>query len=282
MYAVTGATGELGRKVIAGLCNVVPASEIAAIVRNPQKAEALGVSTRQAEYGDKEALIRAFDGIDKLLLISSSSLTTRQLEHQNVINAAVIAGVRHIVYTSLLHAEQWQVDFKSDHLLTEEWIKASGLEYTLLRNGWYWENNTVRLPAAVQHNVLLGAAGNAQVSWASRQDLADAAVAVLTQSGHTGKTYELAGDEAYTFAEMAAEAAKQSGIPINYVNQTEDEFENSLLYFNLPGPIARIIAEIEARGVATGVLKNDARVLSTLIGHPTTSLQQAVAEALMP
>ncbi|WP_409283817.1 SDR family oxidoreductase [Pseudomonas protegens] len=282
MYAVTGATGELGRKVIAGLVNAVPSSEIAAIVRNPQKAEGLGVPARQAEYGDRDALVRAFQGVDKLLLISSSSLTARQQEHRNVIDAAVKAGVKHIVYTGLLHAERWEVDFKNDHLLTEEWIKESGLEYTLLRNGWYWENNTVRLPAAVQHGVLLGAAGEAKISWASRQDLADAAVAVLTQSGHTGRTYELAGDEAYTFADMAMEAARQSNAPVGYVNQSEEEFSNSLLSFGLPEPMARLVAEIEARGVATGVLKSDARVLSALIGRPTTSLKQAVTEALVP
>ncbi|WP_206426756.1 hypothetical protein [Pseudomonas chlororaphis] len=174
------------------------------------------------------------------------------------------------------------MDFKNDHLLTEEWIKASGMEYTLLRNGWYWENNTVRLPAAIQHGVLLGAADDAQISWASRQDLAGAAVAVLTQSGHTGKTYELAGDEAYTFTDMAAEAARQCEVSVKYVNQSEPDFANSLLSFGLPETMARMVAEIEARGVATGVLKSDTRILSALIGRPTSSLQQAVPDALVP
>jgi NAD(P)H dehydrogenase (quinone) len=279
MYAVTGATGQLGRKVIASLKARVPASEIVAIARSASNAANLGVNVREADYKDVAALKDAFAGVDKLLLISSSSLD-RQPEHANVLAAAQDAGVKHIFYTSCLHAENWGIPFTQDHLVTEQWIKASGAEYTILRNGWYWENNTTRLPAAVQYGSLVGSAGNAEISWASRQDFADAAVAVMTEAGHEGKTYELAGDRAYTFMDLAAEAARQSGKPVSYVNQSEADFVTTLQQVGLPAPMALLVAEIEARGVSTGVLKNESRALSTLIGRATASLEEAVAEAL--
>lgn len=279
MYAVTGATGQLGRKVIASLKTRVPASQIVAIARSASNGANLGVNVREADYKDVAALKDAFAGVDKLLLISSSSLD-RQPEHANVLAAAKDVGVKHIFYTSCLHAESWGIPFTQDHLVTEQWIKASGAEYTILRNGWYWENNTTRLPAAVQYGSLVGSAGKAEISWASRQDFADAAVAVMTEAGHEGKTYELAGDRAYTLMDLAAEAARQSGKSVSYVNQSEVDFVTTLQQVGLPAPMALLVAEIEARGVSTGVLKDESRVLSTLIGRATASLHEAVAEAL--
>ena len=123
MYAITGASGHLGRKVVASLKHRVPASEIVAVVRNPAKAADLGVDVREADYTDVPALDAAFAGIDKLLLISSNSLD-RQPEHANVLAAAKSAGVKHIFYTSLLHAESWNIPFAQDHLVTEQWLKA--------------------------------------------------------------------------------------------------------------------------------------------------------------
>ncbi|AIO33508.1 quinone oxidoreductase 2 [Burkholderia cenocepacia] len=280
MYAITGATGHLGRKVIASLNGRIPASGIVAVARSAARATDLGVAVREADYADIAALEIAFAGIEKLLLISSSSLDARQAEHANVIAAAKKAGVQHIVYTSLLHAQSWTVDFKDDHLQTEKWIVESGLNYTMLRNGWYWENNTMRLPAAVHFGSLIGSAGDARISWASRQDFADAAAAVLTGTGHDGKTYELAGDIAYTFEELAAEAERQSGRSVVYKNFTEADFAAELENVGLPKPMALMVAEIEARGVSTGVLEDDSGVLSKLIGRPTTTIEQAVSEAL--
>ncbi|MBU9610635.1 NAD(P)H-binding protein [Burkholderia multivorans] len=280
MYAITGATGHLGRKVIASLKGRIPASSVVAVARSAARATDLGVAVREADYADIAALEIAFAGIEKLLLISSSSLDARQAEHANVIAAAKKARVQHIVYTSLLHAQRWTVDFKDDHLQTEKWIVESGLNYTMLRNGWYWENNTMRLPAAVHFGSLIGSAGDARISWASRQDFADAAVAVLTGAGHDGKTYELAGDTAYTFEELAAEAERQSGRSVVYKKFPEADFAAALEKVGLPKPMALMVAEIEARGVSTGVLEDDSGVLSKLIGRPTTTIKQAVSEAL--
>ena len=249
------------------------------MVRNPAKAANLGVDVREADYTDVAALDAAFGGIDKLLLISSNSLD-RQPEHANALAAAKRAGVKHIFYTSLLHAESWNIPFAQDHLATEQWLKALGADYTILRNGWYWENNTPRFPAAVQFGSLIGGAGDAEVSWASRQDFADAAIAVMTGAGHEGATYELAGDKAYTLTDLAREAERQIGKPVAYTNLSEADFAATLEKAGLPRPMALLAAEIEARGVSTGVLRDGSGNLSRLIGRPTASIQDAVSEAL--
>ena len=152
--------------------------------------------------------------------------------------------------------------------MTEQWLKALGVDYTILRNGWYWENNTPRFPAAVQFGSLIGGAGDAEVSWASRQDFADAAVAVLTGAGHEGETYELAGDKAYTLTDLAREAERQINKPVAYANLSETDFAATLEKVGLPKPMALLAAEIEARGVSTGVLKDGSGNLSRLIGRP--------------
>lgn len=279
MFAITGATGQLGQKVISSLLQRAEATRIVAIARDPRKATSFGVTARAGDYRDKDAMTRALDGVEKLLLISSSSLD-RQPEHANVLAAAKSAGVKHVIYTSCLHAEDWRLPFTEDHLATERWLRASGADYTILRNGWYWENNTTRLPAAVQFGALIGSAGDAKISWASRQDFADAAVAVLTGTGHDGNTYELAGDVAHTFKDLAAEAARQSGRPVTYKNLSEADFAAELEKVGLPRPFALLVAEIEARGVARGVLEDKSHALSSLIGRPTQTIEQAVAEAL--
>lgn len=280
MFAITGATGQLGRKVVTSLLREAPTSDIVAVARDAGKAANLGVDVRAADYREPQALERAFAGIYKLLLISSSSFDTRQAEHANVIAAAKAAGVRHVVYTSLLHADRWAPAFARDHVVTEERLKDSGLAYTILRNGWYWENHTAALGASLAHGMMVGSAGEARISWASRQDFADAASAVLTGGGHAGNTYELAGDTSYTMTDLAAEAMRQSGKPLIYRNLTEQEHAGVYASFGLPPPVAAMLAEVEARGVSTGVLHDDGRVLSTLTGRPTLPLEQAVAEAL--
>lgn len=279
MFAITGATGQLGRKVIARLRALVPAAEIVAIVRDPRKAADLGVTVRQADYADPAAVQAALSGVTKLLLISSSSFGTRQAEHANVIAAAKTTGVAHLVYTSLLNADKWLPGFAKDHTETEQWIAESGLASTILRNGWYWENHTANLSVALGYGQLIGSAGTALISWASRQDFADAAAEVLVGKDHVGKTYELAGDTPHTLAELAAEAARQSGHPLDYRNLTEAEHASFYESAGVPPPVAAMLAEVEARGVAAGVLHDDSHTLSRLIGRPTQSLAHAVAAA---
>ena len=279
MIGVTGATGQLGRLVVSGLRRRVPASEIVALVRTPAKAEGLGVDVREADYSRPETLDRALAGIDTLLLISSNEIGKRAAQHRNVIEAAKKAGVKWIVYTSLLHADRSPLSLAGEHLATEAELKASGIPATVLRNGWYTENYTASVPGAVAGGAFLGSAGNGKISSAARADYADAAVAVLTGEGHHGKTYELAGDQAYTLADLAAEIARQTGKDIPYKDLSEADYAAALTRIGLPAPVAQIYASLDV-GAARDALFDDGRALSKLTGRPTTPLSVSVAHAL--
>ncbi|WP_114858732.1 SDR family oxidoreductase [Azospirillum brasilense] len=277
--AVTGATGQLGRLVIARLKKTVPASGIVALVRSPAKAADLGVEAREADYGNPETLARALAGVDTLLLISSNEIGQRAAQHRNVVNAAKAAGVGRIVYTSLLHADRSPLSLAEEHRATEADIKASGLPFTILRNGWYTENHTGSVGAALAGGAVIGSAGDGRISSATRADYADAAVAVVTGTGHEGRTYELAGDEAVTLADLAAEISRQSGKNIPYRNLPEADYAAILAGFGLPEVFAKGIASWDA-DASKGALFDDGRQLSALIGRPTTPLSAAVAAAL--
>lgn len=282
MIAVTGASGQLGRLVMEGLLARVPAENIVAAVRNPAKVADLtarGVVVRTADYAKPETLEAAFAGVDRLLLISSSEVGGRVPQHRNVIEAARRAGVWLVAYTSILHADTTPLGLGVEHRETEALLRASGLPHVLLRNGWYTENYLASLPAALQHGAFVGCAGQGRIASAARADYAAAAVAVLTGEGQAGKVYELAGDTAYTLAELAAEVSRQTGRQIGYADMPQAEFRNVLVGAGLPEPFADLLADSDA-GAARGGLFDDGRQLSALIGRPTTPLSALVETAL--
>jgi NAD(P)H dehydrogenase (quinone) len=282
MIAVTGATGQLGRLVIEGLLASQPAASIVAIVRDPAKAAALaarGVQVRQADYTQPAALLQALQGVDKLLLISSSEIGQRAAQHRNVIDAAGQAGVKLVAYTSILRAGSSPLGLAREHRETEALLRGSGLPHVLLRNGWYTENYTANIQPAVQHGAVLGCAGAGRFSFATRADYAAAAVAVLIQQGQAGRVYELAGDQGYTLSEYAAEVARLSGKPVVYQNLSEADYARALEQIGLPAPVAAMLAESDV-GASKGALFDDSRALSRLIGRPTTPLADSIQAAL--
>ena len=222
--AITGATGHLGQLVIEKLKQKVDASEIVALVRTPAKAAGLGVATREADYTRQDTLDVALKGVDTLLLISGNEIGQRAVQHENVIRAAVKNGVKRIVYTSLLHADKSPLNLAPEHVQTEQALKNSGLDYTILRNGWDSENYTGSIAPALGLGAFYGSAGEGKISSAPREDYAEAAVVALTGQGHEGKTYELAGDEFYTLTDLAAEITAQSGKDIPYRNIPEADY----------------------------------------------------------
>lgn len=282
MIALTGATGQLGQFVVEELLKTVAAKEIVAIVRNPAKAEALskqGVLVRQADYGDQAALTQALAGVNKLLLISSSEVGQRAAQHRNVINAAKAAGVKFIAYTSLLHADKSPLGLHVEHVETEKMLADSGIPYTLLRNGWYSENYLASAPAALAHGVFIGAAGDGKIASATRADYAAAAARVISEEGHAGKVYELAGDRGWTLTELAALLSKASGKNVVYQNLSEADFAAALKGAGLPDWLATMLADSDA-GAAKGGLFDDSKTLNKLIGRPTTSIEKSVNDLL--
>ncbi|HGE6883110.1 SDR family oxidoreductase [Citrobacter amalonaticus] len=278
MIAITGATGQLGQHVIENLLKTVPASQIVAIVRNPAKATALsqqGITVRQADYSDEAAFTHALQGVDKLLLISSSEVGQRAVQHRNVINAAKAAKVKFIAYTSLLHADRSPLALHVEHVDTEKMLADSGIAYALLRNGWYTENYLASAPAALEHGVFIGAAGEGRIASATRADYAAAAARVISTDGHAGKVYELAGDESWTLSQLAAELSKQSGKNVVYQNLSEADFAAALKSVGLPDGLAEMLADSDT-GASKGGLFDDSHTLSKLIGRPTTSLAESV------
>ena len=281
MILVTGASGQLGRLVIASLLEKTAASNIIAAVRNPEKVADLaekGVQVRQADYTNQDSLVAAMQGVEKVLLISSSEVGQRTTQHSNVINAAKQAGVSLLAYTSILNAESSPLILAQEHVATEKLLADSGVPYVLLRNGWYSENYTMGVATALQYGVV-GCAGDGKLATAARADYAAAAAAVLVKDGQAGKVYELAGDNAFTLSEYAAAISKVSGKTVAYQNVPEAEFTKILVGAGLPEGFAAILANSEI-GASQGALFSDSKDLSTLIGRPTTPIEDSIKAAL--
>lgn len=282
MILVTGATGQLGQLVVESLAARVPPTSFIAGARSQEKGAAIaarGVPVRVVDYDRPETLAAALDGVETVLLISGSELGSRLRQHTAVIGAAKKAGVRRIVYTSVLHADRSTLGLAKEHLATEEAIRASGLAYTFLRNGWYIENQTGNLAATLAHGTILGAANDGRFAPASRRDYAEAAAVVLTTTGHENKVYELAGDRSLTVAELAASFAEVAGKPVSYTNLPEADYAAALVGFGLPKFVADMLADSDA-GLARGDLDDRSGTLRSLIGRPTTTIEAVVRDAL--
>jgi NAD(P)H dehydrogenase (quinone) len=280
---VTGASGHLGRLVVESLLDQgVPADQIVAAARTPQKAAELaarGVQVREADYDRPETLASALAGADRLLLVSGIDFGRRAQQHQAVVDAARAARVGHIAYTSIPYADTTPIAIAPEHKVTEELIRASGLPFTFLRNGWYTENYDAAIAQAAASGVLIGSAGDGLLSAATRADYAAAAAAVLTGQGHQGKVYELGGEPAWTYAELAAQIARTAGTPVAYRNLSPDEHRRALAEAGLPSHYAEILVDAD-QAIAAGHLLVRSGDLASLIGRPTTSLADAVAASL--
>lgn len=285
---ITGATGQLGSRVIDALIESGSVADLVALVR-PKGAQTdqrsvrltqLGVEIRTGDYDDPASLHAAMRDVGRLLFISSNSFEPRRMQHGNVIEAAKAAGVGFVAYTSILNARDTPLALAKDHRETEEMLAASGLQHTVLRNGWYIENHMLAVSQALQDGAILGAAGDGRFSSAARADYAGAAAIVMRSDVESGnRILELAGDRGYTLAELAAEIARQSGTPVRYRDMAPTAYQATLLSAGTPDGLAMILADTDA-GAASGALHDDSGTLAGVIGRPTSALSDAVSEAL--
>lgn len=281
IYAVTGATGKLGRLVLDEMLEAVEPENLVALARDPAALSdyaARGVDVRQASYDETASLDTALDGVDRLLLISGNEVGQRERQHGNVIEAAKKAGVKYIAYTSILDAQDSKLAMAPEHKATENLLAKSGLTYDVLRCSWYSENYTGSLAQQVEAGVIYGASGEGRLSTATRADLAAGIAAALHRSSG-GHIYELAGDESWTMAEFAAEVGKAAGKPVEFVNQSQGDYAKTLEEGGLPPPVAAMLAETSALS-GEGALENDERQLSKLSGRPTTPIAETIRQAL--
>ena len=275
--ALTGATGQLGRLAIAAL--KARGHAPIALVRDLAKAADLGTETRAFDYKATSTLAPALAGVTTLVLISSSDFDDRMGQHRNVIDAAQKAGVSRILYTSLLRAETSPMLLAADHKATEGLIRASGLGFTILRNGWYTENHTGSLGGAIAAGALIGSAGAGLFSAAARADYAEAIAVTAARPGHEGQVYELGGDTGYSYADLAAEVSRQTGKAIPYNDLPPATYAGILQSFGLPEGFAHVLADSDVQA-GQGALYEGSRTLSRLIGRPTTPMADTVAKAL--
>lgn len=285
-YLVTGASGRLGALVIEALLKTEAPGSVGALVRRPEAAAALearGVTVRMGDYTDATSLRAAFEGVERLLLISSNAVGDREAQHRVAIASAVEAGVGFVAYTSILRATESPLTIlPSEHVATERALAESGLRYAVLRNGWYTENYVMGAETAVGLGALYGAAGEGRISGAARRDYAEAAATVLRGAlPESGRVFELAGDESFTLTEFAAEMSAISGKTVPYVALDEAGYTAALEGAGLPGPVAAMLADSD-RGASEGGLYSEDRTLSRLIGRPTTSWRETLRAGMRP
>ncbi|SDW79234.1 NAD(P)H dehydrogenase (quinone) [Albimonas donghaensis] len=282
MIVITAAAGQLGRLVLDALiARGVPAEEIVAGVRFPDRATDLaakGVRLREADYDRPETLTAAFEGADRLLLISSPDIGRRAPQHQAAIDAARAAGVGLVAYTSILNAPTSPLMLAEEHRATEAALAASGLPHILLRNGWYAENLVPAIAAAPGLGAIFGAAGTGRIAPAARADYAEAAAAALI-GGEPGRAHELAGAPGFDMAGLAAQVAEVSGQPVVYTDLPQADYAAALEANGLPGPLAAMLADSDA-GAAKGGLDGPGAPLEALIGRPATPMSVTIRAAL--
>lgn len=279
---VTGATGQLGRLVVQQLLDKCSAADIVAIVRDPGKAADLaeaGVEIRVADYDDRASLDTAVAGLDKLLLISSNEVGRRIPQHKNVIDAAKAAGVKHVIYTSAPKATTSALVLAPEHKATEEYLGASGLPYTVLRNNWYTENFAQSIRTARDTGELVAAAGDGLVASATRADYAAGAAAVLTGEGHEGKVYEFSGDRAWHYRELAAAVADAAGVACSYKPVEAKDLIAAMTAAGMAEGVAAFVAALDVN-ISEGLLGEACDDLSKLIRRPTTPLEETVKKLL--
>lgn len=278
-YAITGASGHLGRLVVQELlARGVPASDVVALARTPEKAADLGVPVRRADYSEPATLPEALADVDVLLLVSGTDLGQRVAQHTNVVKAAEAAGVRRVAYTSIANADHSTNPLQPEHKATEDVLRASGLPFTILRDNWYLENYLGQLPQYLATGQVLGIDGDARIGAATRADFAGAIAAALLDPTTEGATLELAGPP-ITLAGLATTITEVTGTTVTYRDVTPEELTAVLRGAGMDDGTAGFVVALE-ESVARGDLDVRSDDLERLLGRSATTLADALRASL--
>jgi len=272
---VTGASGHLGRRVVELLVEK-GATRLVAATRTPEKLAGLsGVELRKADFSDPASLDAAFAGADRVLVISTDRIDVPGLriqQHKAAVEAAKRAGVKRILYTSMLNPDRSHIPFAPDHLETERAIEQSGLEFTILRVSWYAENLPSSLAAPLATGKWFTSAGNGRISYVAREDVARAAAAALATSGGANERLDITGPELLTVPEIAKIASEVTGKPIEVVNVSDEELEKGLAAAGLPPFVIPLVVGTE-RNIRAGNFDVTSDAVERLTGKPPQSLR---------
>ncbi|MFD2940282.1 SDR family oxidoreductase [Flavobacterium notoginsengisoli] len=278
MILVTGATGQLGTATIDFLLEKIPADEITALVRDLQKAQNLiakGVNIKIGDYGDYDSLVEAFKGIDKLLLISSGDIIKMEAHHRNAINAAVQSEVGHIIYTgsNIKETENSPISIViNSHLNTIAYLKESGLTYTILKNNLYANIVPGFLGSTVLDSGVSFPSADGKAAFITRENIAEAAAKILSETGHDFNVYKMAGDNSYSFEQIANMLSEISGKEVTYLNTEKEEFVEKLTKQGYP---EEAIAGMTSFGEAIkqGSFDAPSNDFEKLLGRKATTLK---------
>lgn len=271
---VTGASGQLGRRV-AGLLLETGAADVVAATRDPEKISSLagkGAATRKADFDDPSGLEDAFRGVDRLLLISTDAVGRRVGQHKNAINTAKKAGIRHIVYTSLINPENSPAVFAPEHMVTEKMLKDSGINHTILRNNIYTDLLLMKLPHAIASGTLAALAGNGGVGYVTREDCARAAAAALAAEDGESRTYEITGPAVVSYTDLAGIASSLAGKPVTYAAISPETLRNAL-----PPAYAELLVSLEY-AIAQGKLAVATKDVEILTGRAPQAAADFLAQ----
>lgn len=288
MILVTGATGHLGRATINFLLKKVPANQISALVRSEDKGAEFkekGITVQIGDYTDYNSMVKAFAGTDKLFLISSNDLEgDRAAQHINAIKAAKEAGVQHIVYTGFDRKESDHsalAELEDAHKKTADYLKTSGLRYTVLDNNLYADVLPQFLGEKVLETGVFFPAGFGKVPFATRMDMAEASATLLASNAYQENAYPFASDEVYSFDDVAKILSELSGKEVPYLNPTKENFIKQMKGFGVPEIAAGFMADF-GEAIANDELDTKRTVLPELLGRKPTSLKDYLKSLYFP
>ncbi len=285
MILVTGANGNLGKATVEYLLNKIPASDIAVSVREPEKAEVLaqkGVSVRLGNFNSPESLLKAFKGATKLLLISTSEdVHLRTQSHKNAIDAAKEIGVKHIVYTSIIHEGTTSpYHLIKNHLESEAHLMASGLSYTIIREGLYLDYLPMMLGNYLESKQIVYPGGNGKASYVLRNDIAEALANILASDGHENTTYNITTNMGYSFAEISGILSTITGSTFTYNDIPLEAFADGMRKYGVPEPMVAISVEI-ASLIREGLFLKSDNTLEKLLGRSPVDVTEFLRNTYM-